>query len=252
MIRNLTDEEFTIIVKNSHNISEICKKLGVLAIEGNYDLIKHEIKRLNLDTNHFSSRQLTKKKNNKTFTLEEILVKDSSYKSQYRLKEKLIKNNLLPYTCAICGCEPKWQGKDLVLILDHINGDHFDCRLQNLRFVCPNCNSQLDTHGGKNKKVKVDNTCDKCGKKITYGTKNHLCRECYEKEKFREIPSKETLQEYLKTMSYVQIGKLLNVTSNAIRRWCKKYGITLSVEQIKERKIKILNKNKKNGGQTWS
>lgn len=251
MIKNLTDEEFMIIVKNSNNISQICNKLGVMVIEGNYNLIKHEIKRLNLDTSHFNSL-IKERKKQKYFKLEEIFIKDSTYKSQYRIKQKIIENNLIPYKCAICECEPKWQGKDLVLILDHINGDHFDCRLQNLRFVCPNCNSQLDTHGGKNKKIKVNHTCNKCGKDITYGTKYHLCRECYEKEKFKEIPSKEMLQEYLKTMSYAQIGKKLNVTINAVRRWCKEYGILLSPEIIKQRRKNILNQNKKNGGQTWS
>ena len=38
------------------------------------------------------------------------------------------------------------------MILDHINGDNKDDRLENLRWVCPNCNYQLDTTNGKNKK----------------------------------------------------------------------------------------------------
>lgn len=256
MIRNLTDEEFITIVKNSNNISEICKKLGIIAIEGNYNLIKQEIARLNLDTTHFNKQKNKRGGKREPFKLEDIFIKNSTYKSEYRIKQKIIKHNLIPYKCAICECEPKWQGKDLVLVLDHINGDHFDCRLQNLRFVCPNCNSQLDTHGGKNKKNKVNHTCKECGKTITYGTKNLLCKDCYwkqnraskatkikdEKQK-REIPSKEILQEYLKTKSYLQIGRIYGVTDNAVRRWCKKYGILLTPEQMKIRKKEILFKN---------
>ena len=45
-----------------------------------------------------------------------------------------------------------WNGKPLVLILDHINGNAEDNRYENLRFVCPNCNSQLPTFTGRNKK----------------------------------------------------------------------------------------------------
>ena len=56
------------------------------------------------------------------------------------------------YKCEICGIEGMWNGKPLVLILDHINGNPEDNRYENLRFVCPNCNSQLPTFTGRNKK----------------------------------------------------------------------------------------------------
>ena len=44
-----------------------------------------------------------------------------------------------------------WNGKDLKLILDHKNGVNGDNRPKNLRFLCPNCNSQEPTFGGGNK-----------------------------------------------------------------------------------------------------
>ena len=53
--------------------------------------------------------------------------------------------------CAICGLDAEWNGKPLKFILDHINGDASDDRKENLRLICPNCDSQLDTYKSKNK-----------------------------------------------------------------------------------------------------
>lgn len=53
--------------------------------------------------------------------------------------------------CAICGMEPVWNNKSLVFILDHIDGHAANNKRDNLRCVCPNCDSQLDTYKSKNK-----------------------------------------------------------------------------------------------------
>lgn len=45
----------------------------------------------------------------------------------------------------------KWNNKELMFVLDHINGDADDNNRDNLRLICPNCDSQLDTFKSKNK-----------------------------------------------------------------------------------------------------
>ena len=53
--------------------------------------------------------------------------------------------------CAICGIKNEWNGKTLNFILDHINGDAANSSPNNVRLICPNCDSQLDTYKSKNK-----------------------------------------------------------------------------------------------------
>ena len=53
--------------------------------------------------------------------------------------------------CAICRMPPKWNGKEIVFILDHIDGHASNNKRDNLRLICPNCDSQLDTYKSKNK-----------------------------------------------------------------------------------------------------
>ena len=53
--------------------------------------------------------------------------------------------------CAICGINDEWNGVNLALIIDHIDGDATNNRRENLRLVCPNCDSQLPTYKSRNR-----------------------------------------------------------------------------------------------------
>lgn len=77
---------------------------------------------------------------------------ENSKHSRSVLRRNIITNNRIPYKCDICGID-EWQGKKLSLELDHINGVNNDNRLENLRFLCPNCHSQTVTYGSKNQKT---------------------------------------------------------------------------------------------------
>jgi hypothetical protein len=53
--------------------------------------------------------------------------------------------------CEICKMKNEWNQKPIVFIIDHINGDASNNRRENLRLICPNCDSQLGTFKSKNK-----------------------------------------------------------------------------------------------------
>lgn len=151
-IYNFSDEEFIEIVKSSSSISECCRRLG-LSDKGKNgrDQINKRCILLGIDFEELRNKGQLAGAYRTRQSNEEILVENSTYKCTSRLKKRLVDEGLLEYKCAICGNTGEWQGKFLVLQLDHINGINNDHRLEDLRLLCPNCHSQTETYSGRNK-----------------------------------------------------------------------------------------------------
>lgn len=142
-----TKEELIQIVKNNTTWSGIMKDLGYTANRGNsYKGMKKYLAELEIDTSNITGKPIS---GNYRYTLDEILVKDTPYVNMSKLKERVLKANLLENKCYNCGIN-SWNGKPLTLQLDHINGDNRDNRIENLRLLCPNCHSQTETFCRKN------------------------------------------------------------------------------------------------------
>lgn len=118
------------------------------------------------------------------------------------LKVFILKHKLLEHECKICKCKPIWRDKPLDLVLDRINNIATDNQIENLRFVCPNCISQVKSKSTifekqvTNKMIK----CEKCSKRIKYKTFtmnkktgiNKLCSSCLQQDR---------LEMYMKSRS---------------------------------------------------
>ena len=149
-IYELSDEQFVSLIKESQNISEVLFKLGY-SVKGNswaFSLVRRRMDELNLTSGEFKGKNIFSKNTERTVDESKLLCENSKHNRNV-LRRYILKHKLIPYRCAICGCV-EWRGKTLSLELDHINGKNNDNRLENLRFLCPNCHSQTTTYGSRN------------------------------------------------------------------------------------------------------
>ncbi len=141
-------------VETSISRRQVLQKLGLVPAGGNYEQIKRYIESEKIDTSHFlgkGSNLGRKIPRTPTFTLKQILVKQSTFQS-YKLKHRLFKEGIKTPICELCGWAKTSLDGRIPVELDHINGNHYDSRIENLRILCPNCHSLQSTHRGKNKK----------------------------------------------------------------------------------------------------
>ncbi len=146
-------------VSASTEISDVVIKLGLRAAGGNFATIRRVIKEENIDISHFKSKSsLNFKKTqnaNKYWRIppEEVYTINPHYRGKIRIR--LLTDNIIPYVCAGCGNSGFYNGAKLTLQIDHINGIHHDNRIENLRWMCPNCHTQTMNFAGRNKRKRT-------------------------------------------------------------------------------------------------
>lgn len=214
-------------VKESNSIKELQIKLGYSPNSGVSKIIKDYCQKNNISLDHFTSLSKTAVKR----TEDNIFIENSTA-SQTILRKYYKKGCYTDYKCSICGQEPFWNDKELTLTLDHINGINTDDRLENLRWICPNCDRQLDTFCSKNnRKERVNKAqktfCIDCGKEISKNSQRCMGCEKLRIRKVKNRPSAEELQNLLYQYqgSFTQVGRLFAVSDNSIRKWCKSYNL---------------------------
>ena len=144
---NFTVQEIQEIVNNSETKKEVAIKLGYSSDGGSVNrILTKYFEEHNIDTSTLKNKVARK------YTKETVFCENGTI-AQHSLV-KWYKKEGFPYECTICGQPPIWNNKPLIMILDHINGIHNDDRLENLRWVCPNGNYQLETTGYKKIRVK--------------------------------------------------------------------------------------------------
>ena len=280
IIDRYTVDELKQIVKESQTVADVIRTLGYYTTSGsNRNTVINRIQKYNIDTSHF------KPKTSVSRTDDEIFVKNSPVvQSVVRNRYRKISDNTV---CEICGQPNVWNDKPLVMRLDHIDGDKHNNLKENLRWICPNCDTQLDTFGTKNlaakhhiyeeyiKNVQLDDQqnypisefedplhrsytynpnrvlvnqkseykkvpCPICGKEKSISAA--ICKECNDKKQAINIPDIANLIDDLCILhSMEDIGRKYNVSSNSVRKWCKKYNLPYHVSDIRNNTVFINN-----------
>lgn len=217
-------KEFANVVSESKTYVEVLRRFGLPTQGNNSTTVKLRIKEDGLSTEHFNANLIKTRLLHKKKPLQDILVKNSTF-DRRTLKKRLIEEHIIPYICLSCGNLGEWNGKKLVLHLEHKNGVNNDNRIENLCFLCPNCHSQTDTYAGKNNKKKY--YCIDCQVPITGTGKTGKCTGCanvHPRNTRRvERPTREKLVKQVDELGYSATGRLYGVSDNAIRKWLKSY-----------------------------
>lgn len=203
----------------------------------------------------------TNKTHHSYVPLEQYL-KESKKPQTYMIHRKLLYEGYKDAVCENCG-RREWMNAPIPLELHHKDGNHLNVSIDNFQLLCPNCHALTNNFKGKGKrsnqfKAEVvdfnldciksrsygevvvakptehsNNKCQICGAQIscdaTYCMQcsHHLQRKC-------EWPSQEELRDLICQYPILQIAKRYGVSDNAVRKWCKNYGLPSNKQELKK------------------
>lgn len=230
-VYDISEDDFTHLVRESNTWTELMRRCGYTNV-GNSKVVKKRASYMGLDVSHLPSGQSWATGKNKhcvKYTLDEILVENSTYTTMTGLRKRLCKELGWEHRCNSCK-NTEWLGKPIPLEIEHKNGVHDDNRIENLEFLCPNCHAMTSTYKGKNVKhkkndngnEKVRNKCVGCGVEVdTYAKR---CEPCY-KLSIRKVtrPTYEELKKEVEETNYCAVGRKYNVCGNTVRKWMRYY-----------------------------
>jgi hypothetical protein len=141
-------------VAASTSMADVLRHLGLRQNGGAHAHLRRRIDQLGIDTSHFlreaDFRGLVSTRRRSHTEILVVRPVDAKREKALALRRAL-KEAGRAYLCAECGIADNWNGRPLTLHVDHIDGQFWDCRLENLRFLCPNCHSQTATYAGRNR-----------------------------------------------------------------------------------------------------
>jgi Zn finger protein HypA/HybF involved in hydrogenase expression len=208
-------------------------KLGLMPMGGNHKLYKRRL------AGFVFAKRPKSGIIGKSRPLTDYLVLNGPSIATAKLKKKLFKAGLKKETCEMCGQGPVWNNKPLTFHLDHEDGNNRNCRLENLRILCPNCHTQTPTYAVSRQrkepreirdgdiKPREPLKCKSCGHRLKKRRKTGLCRKCFEiksppPRKVSNRPEESVLAKEILEMGYCGVGRKYGVSDNAVRKWARR------------------------------
>lgn len=254
MGRRYTDEDIIKHTKEVKSIAGLLRRLGLRPMGGNYDSIKRQLVRLEVNTEHWTGQGWNKNEQLKNWddyikpsTLKKILLKDRGHRCE--------------------SCEQTiWMDSKIPLELEHIDGDRLNNKKENLKLLCCNCHALTNTWRGRKLKGitqvgKRVNNCLECGTEVYRTSKRCVacsnmkldkhckkqpnreykcldcgvgicsratrCTSCSLNQRKKFNPSYEELKQKvcIEKIPYTKLGTHYGVSDNAIRKRCLKFNI---------------------------
>ena len=143
--KKITDDDLKNAVKNSNSVMGVLRYLGLREAGGSNSHYKKRIEKLGFDISHFTGKSGNKGKQSpaRKKASDILILRESGFIRGHNQLTRAMLECGLKHECSKCGQGTEWIGNKLTLDVDHINENWLDDRIENLRFLCPNCHSQF-------------------------------------------------------------------------------------------------------------
>lgn len=251
-ISKYTKEILEPAAKSVHSIAALIRVLGIKFSSGTHSYIKERLKTLGIDTSHFTGQAWNRNRRHPIRSVEQILRDGHIRRVQGATLRKALVQIGRSYECVSCDNNGTWNNEPLTLEVDHINGKWSDNRPENLQFICPNCHSQKTYKDGTARRIaesakqipkKIDILIEnepisekQLVLRFSSKSKPKKPRQSAPDVNWRKLPkpnqrkvvrpSKEQLEILVWEAPILELARRFGITDNAVRRWCRDYGIT--------------------------